>query len=114
MKRLILAVTALLCAANLSAENYEITTKNTTLLLSTQPGRRVEFIYYGPRVNNINDIFNTSSQIYWNAYPCFGINCTCEHALAVTHANGDVSLELASILFFLLAFCKICYCFNHL
>lgn len=96
MKRFILSLVALVCAASAVAENYEITTKNTTLLLRASEGRRVEFVYYGPKVNKVDEIFNTSSQIGWNAYPCFGINCTCEHALAVTHANGDVSLELAT------------------
>ena len=96
MKKLLLSLVALVCALSASAEYYEITTKNTTLLLSTEKGRRVEFIYYGPKVNKVDEVFNTSSNIFWNAYPCFGTNCTCEHALAVTHANGDVSLELAT------------------
>lgn len=96
MKKLLLSLVALMCALSASAEYYEITTKNTTLLLSTEKGRRVEFIYYGPKVNKVDEVFNTSSNIFWNAYPCFGTNCTCEHALAVTHANGDVSLELAT------------------
>ena len=43
------------------AENYEISTKNTTLLLSTAIGKRVEFIYYGPKVNKVDEIFNTFS-----------------------------------------------------
>lgn len=96
MKKLLLSLVALMCALSASAEYYEITTKNTTLLLSTEKGRRVDFIYYGPKVNKVDEVFNTSSNIFWNAYPCFGTNCTCEHALAVTHANGDVSLELAT------------------
>ena len=97
MKKLLLAVVALLGVTSLWAETYVVTTKNTTLVLSTEIGRRVNFVYYGPKVNTVEEIYSTSSQIGWNAYPCFGINCTCEHALAVTHANGDVSLELASI-----------------
>ena len=96
MKKFLLSLVALMCLGSAVAENYEISTKNTTLLLSTAIGKRVEFIYYGPKVNKVDEIFNTSSQIYWNAYPCFGTNCTCEHALAVTHANGDASLELAT------------------
>ena len=96
MKRLFLAIVALLSVTSLWAETYVLTTKNTSLVLSTDIGRRVNFVYYGPKIYNVDEVYSTSSQIGWNAYPCFGINCTCEHALAVTHANGDVSLELAS------------------
>lgn len=96
MKRLISLIVALFLIVPLFADRYEISTANTTLLLETGTGRRVNFVYYGPRVNSIDEIYNTNSNIGWNAYPCFGINCTCEHALAVTHADGDVSLELAT------------------
>lgn len=96
MKRLISLIAALFLIVPLFADRYEISTANTTLLLETATGRRVNFVYYGPRVNSIDEIYNTNSNIGWNAYPCFGINCTCEHALAVTHADGDVSLELAT------------------
>lgn len=96
MKRFTFILAALLNIVPLFADRYEISTANTTLLLETGIGRRVNFVYYGPRVISIDDIYDTASNIGWNAYPCFGTNCTCEHALAVTHADGDVSLELAT------------------
>ena len=96
MKRFISFIAALFYIVPLFADRYEISTANTILLLETGTGRRVNFVYYGPRVNSIEEIYNTNSNIGWNAYPCFGVNCTCEHALAVTHADGDVSLELAT------------------
>lgn len=96
MKKFIIMIAALLNIVPLFAEKYEISTANTTLLLETSIGRRVNFVYYGPRPATPDEIYSTGSDIRWNAYPCFGTNCTCEHALAVTHANGDVSLELAT------------------
>ena len=96
MKRLFLTFLALAAVVSLYAETYTISTRNTSLVLTTKVGSRVNFIYYGPRLESVDDVYNTSTQVGWNAYPCFGINCTAEHALAVTHANGDVSLELAT------------------
>ena len=71
MKRLISFIAALFLIVPLFADRYEISTANTTLLLETATGRRVNFVYYGPRVNSIDEIYNTNSNIGWNASPCF-------------------------------------------
>ncbi len=79
------------------AKNYVISTAKTSLVLRTEPGKRVDFVYYGSRIDRVNDIYATKSAVNWNAYPVFGTNCRAEHALAVTHANGDLSLELETV-----------------
>ncbi|MBE6267654.1 MAG: alpha-galactosidase [Bacteroidales bacterium] len=87
---LVLAIFAL--AAH--AEDYVISTKNTTMVLSGKKGERLNFVYYGPTAP-IDEIRATGNAVNWGAYPTFGTHCTAEHAMLVTHPSGDNSLELA-------------------
>ena len=76
------------------AEDYVISTKNTMMVLSGKQGERLNFVYYGPTAS-VSDIRATGNAVNWGAYPTFGTHCTAEHAMLVTHPNGDNSLELA-------------------
>lgn len=97
MKNLILLLSFLFSfSAVYSAEgaDYLISTPNTSLLLSGKKGERLLFRYYGTRINSPADVYNSGTAIDIQAYPSFGIECVTEPAVQVTHADGNMSLDL--------------------
>ncbi|MBQ5706212.1 MAG: alpha-galactosidase, partial [Bacteroidaceae bacterium] len=94
MKKLFSLMLLAIFAVAAHAEDYVISTKNTMMVLSGKKGERLNFVYYGPTAP-VNEIRATGNAVNWGAYPTFGTHCTAEHAMLVTHPNGDNSLELA-------------------
>ncbi len=76
------------------AENYLISTPNTTLFLEAEKGKSLHFQYYGTRISSPQEVYHSETALWKNAYPPFGIECTKEVAIQVTHADGNMSLDL--------------------
>ena len=72
-----------------------IQTKNTTMVLNVENGRQPQYVYYGTKLSNY-DLQNLQSPRNgrMDAYPAYGMNCPAEAAIAMTHADGNLSTEL--------------------
>ena len=94
-KRLTTLLVTCLAAIGLQAENINITTPNTSLIVDATVGKDLKFVYYGTRLNDADA--KTVADVedhYYSAYPAYGFNCAAEPCLAVRHADGDMTLQL--------------------
>ena len=94
-KRLTTLLVTCLAAIGLQAENINITTPNTSLIVDATVGKDLKFVYYGTRLNDADA--KTVADVedhYYSAYPAYGFNCAAEPCLAVRHADGDMALQL--------------------
>lgn len=96
-KKLYLLLVLGIFSSNLSAKDYLISTSNTSLLLTATPGEKSRFQYYGSRIseNDIQGIYDSGLVFGVESYPVFGLNTAGERAMAVTHSDGNMSLDLA-------------------
>lgn len=94
-KTLLMLVLGIL-SGNLNAKDYLISTPNTSLLLTATPGEKSKFQYYGSRISekDIQGIYNSGLAFGVESYPVFGLNTAGEKAMAVTHSDGNMSLDL--------------------
>ncbi len=83
-----------LMAQPVFAQNVDISTRNSTLLIQADKGREAQVLYYGSRLSaaDIEAVAQTASPLA--AYPAYGLNCPQEYALAVTHPDGNMTLQL--------------------
>ena len=99
MKR-ILFLLALLCVCLCDAAVWErellISTRNTSLMLTAGEGESLKFAYYGDRIDDMerNRIHDAWIGLNKDAYPVFGTTCNFAHAMQVTHADGNMTLDL--------------------
>lgn len=100
MKNLFLSAFLCICAlpafAVIEGNNILISTPNTSMLLNGKQGEVLRFAYYGDKVEPgmINSIKGGQLSLNDEAYPVFGVNAENEPALQVTHADGNMSLDL--------------------
>ena len=82
---------------NVIAQDYLISTPNTSLLLTAKPGEAARIHYYGTRIeeNRIQQIFDSNLAFHSESYPAFGIYSYNDKAMQVTHGDGNMSLDLA-------------------
>ena len=96
MRRKMYLLTGLgLLSMALSAENICVSTPNTSLVINASEGQELKFIYYGEKLSE-DDLknINSSGLPQFPAYPVYGMNCPGEAALAVKHADGNMSLQM--------------------
>ena len=70
-------------------------TPKMTLVLNAENGKAPQYVYFGSRLSNsdLNRLqFPTGGRM--DAYPAYGMNCMAEAALALRHADGNMSTEL--------------------
>ena len=94
----ILFLAILLAASSMSrAEQVVIQTKNTTMVLDVENNRQPQYVYYGARLSEYDlQHLQLPRSGRMNAYPAYGMNCPAEAALAMTHADGNLSTELVA------------------
>lgn len=97
MKRLVTCL--LLCAAlpglrTLRAENILLSTKTSSLLVTAKTGQTPRFQYFGPRIADPANVFDSGVAFNDPVYPEFGIQCSRETAVQATHNDGNMSLQL--------------------
>ena len=80
----------------LHAKDYLISTSNTSLLITAAIGEKSRFQYYGSRISekDISAIYDSGLAFGVESYPVFGLNTSGERAMAVTQADGNMSLDL--------------------
>ena len=78
------------------AKDYLISTSRTSLLITATPGEKAKFQYYGSRISekDIPAIYDSGLALGVESYPVFGLNTPGERAMAITHADGNMSLDL--------------------
>ena len=93
-KFLFLAI--LLAAGSMSrAEQVVIQTKNTTMVLDVENNKQPQYVYYGTRLSDYDlQHLQLPRSGRMNAYLAYGMNCPAEAAIAMRHADGNLSTEL--------------------
>lgn len=76
--------------------NQLLSTRNTSLLVEAEEGKALKFAYYGERIDEriCNQIYDAGVNVNSDAYPVFGTTTIRTHAMQVTHADGNMTLEL--------------------
>ena len=95
MRRSLLVTSLCLFAAGLFAQNVCISTPNTSLLLSAPVGGDLKYVYYGDKLSEAD--LNAAGQVEnsnYSAYPVYGLGGAGEAALAVKHADGNMTLQM--------------------
>ena len=85
----------MLLAASLQtiqAEQVTIQTKNVTMVLDVENGKQPQYVYFGTKLSDY-DLANLQKPVNgrMDAYPIYGLNCPAEAALAMKHADGNMS-----------------------
>ena len=100
MKKVLLSLLALsfaVCPQGfVKAQNIFVNTPKTTLMLTANEGGTPRIHYYGSRItpDQGREVIDAMS-INYDAYPAFGRESFDETALSVTHADGNMTTELA-------------------
>ena len=77
------------------AQDLLLSTPNTSLVISAQKGSEPQYLYYGQKLADTDFAMLTkTSSVTHPIYPVYGLNCPTESALAVKHADGNMTLQL--------------------
>ena len=96
MKRVLLTLTLLAATSGLFADNLHLTTPNTSLVLKAEKGGSLQYAYFGARLDGADvEALDAAGFAAPDAYPAYGQDNIALDALAVTHPNGDMTLDLA-------------------
>ena len=85
---------ALLLVSSLWAQNVCVSTPKTSLVLSAPEGGTLRHLYYGNRLSEADLQNIATTEAGDTAYPEYGLNAPVETALAVKHADGNMTLQL--------------------
>ena len=85
---------ALLLTGSLLAQNVCVSTPKTSLVLSAPEGGTLRHLYYGNRLSETDLLNIATAEAGHTAYPEYGLNTPVETALAVKHADGNMTLQL--------------------
>lgn len=94
MRRVLSCVFAALAVVSASAQ-IRVTTPATEMILKAEVGSQPQILYFGNRLSDL-DLANLQAAGVpgHNAYPAYGFHCAGEAALALTHADGNMSTVL--------------------
>lgn len=82
-------------AGVIAAQNVHLTTPKTSMVLSAPVGGELRYVYYGSKLSNTDlDNIDQAATMQHAAYPVYGLNCPAETALAATHADGNMTLQM--------------------
>ena len=95
MKKILFLTFLMVSASTAWAKQVVIQTKNTTMVLDVETGKQPQYVYYGVKLSDY-DLQNLQAPRdgRMDAYPAYGMNCPAEAAVAMTHADGNMSTEL--------------------
>ena len=94
MRRVLSCVFMALAVISASAQ-IRVATPNTEMILKAEVGSQPQIQYFGNILSNL-DLANLQAAGVpgHNAYPAYGFHCAGEAALALTHADGNMSTVL--------------------
>ena len=95
MKKLFFFALLMAGVQTASAEQVVVQTKNTTMILNVDEGKQPQYVYFGAKLSD-SDLqhMQRTHGGRMDAYPAYGMNCPAEAALAMTHADGNLSTAL--------------------
>ena len=95
MKKGMILGLLLAAATTMQARQVVLQTKNTTMVLNVEENKQPRYVYYGAKLADY-DLANLQAPRNgrMDAYPAYGLNCPAEAALAMRHADGNLSTEL--------------------
>jgi alpha-galactosidase len=98
MKKNLFLLFALLSAAvGVRAEKVTIAAKNIAIVLDVENGRQPQYLYFGTRLSAADEAALQLPQGgRMDAYPAYGLNTPAEAALAMRHADGNLSTALVA------------------
>ena len=95
MKKILFLAIFLAAGLMSRAEQVVIQTKNTTMVLDVENNKQPQYVYYGTRLSDYDlQHLQLPRSGRMNAYPAYGMNCPAEAAIAMRHADGNLSTEL--------------------
>ena len=77
------------------AEQVVVETRNTSLVLEVEKGKQPKYVYYGAKLS-AQELAHLQlpRDGRMEAYPAYGLNAPAEAALAMRHADGNLSTAL--------------------
>ena len=95
MKKIMILGMLLAVSMSMQAKQVTIQTKNTTMVLEVENGKQPQYVYYGAKLSDYDLAhLQTPRNGRMDAYPAYGMNCPAEAALAMKHADGNMSTEM--------------------
>lgn len=99
MRKLTLCVIAAAAVAayspSVSADNLRVASSGTELVLKAEKGKELKIVYFGaPIAASDAAQLRQAGSAGLPAYPAYGLDCPSEAAIAVTHADGNMSTQL--------------------
>ena len=95
MKKFFILSLLIVSALTAKAEQVVIQTKNTTMVLNVDEGKQPQYVYFGTKLSSYDlQHLQTPRNGRMDAYPAYGMNCPAEAAIAMRHADGNLSTEL--------------------
>lgn len=85
-----------IAATSAYAEIVEISTPATSLVLDAKKGSALKHLYYGAKISDKDsfDQLRRDGGKALDAYPAYGMTKNSETAIAATHSDGNMTLEL--------------------
>ena len=97
MKKLLFFAFLMAGAQTAMAEQVTIQTKNTTMVLNVDEGKQPQYVYYGAKLSDYDlQHLQSHGAGRMNAYPAYGMDCPAEAAIAMRHADGNMSTQLVA------------------
>ena len=91
-KKLMLLFALCLSGLMAQAEQVVLQTKNTTMVLNVENGKQPQYVYYGTKLSSYDlQHLQMPTNGRMDAYPVYGLNTPAEAALAMKHADGNMS-----------------------
>ena len=96
MRKLLFFALLTASAQTAMAEQVTIQTKNTTMVLNVDEGKQPQYLYFGAKLSDsdLHSLQKPSGRM--DAYPAYGMNCPAEAAIAMRHADGNMSTALVA------------------
>ena len=95
MKKILFLAFLMVSTSTAWARQVVIQTRNTTMVLDVETGRQPQYVYYGAKLTDYDlQHLQGARGGRMDACPAYGMNCPAEAAVAMTHADGNMSTEL--------------------
>ena len=95
-RRMMLLVGLFVVSATMAfAEQVVVQTKQMSLVLNVEKGKKPQYVYFGSRLSEA-DLSHLQMPVggRMDAYPAYGMNAPAEAALAMRHSDGNMSTDL--------------------
>ena len=97
MKKILILSFVMAVALYAKAEQVVVQTKGMTMVIDVEKGKQPRYVYFGSRLEP-SDLQHLQTPVNgrMDAYPAYGLNTPAEAALAMRHADGNMSTALVA------------------